>query len=141
MAAEVGGKCVACRSADHRTIRAYRNESPSGRRLFHNAVIFECLQCGLCQVAPLQGDDALERYYATDYRAGRRYGADAAKAATFPRDNLFFFHRGRSVTELLRSHLAADRPMKSSTSAPDSDTSCTLWESLSTSAPGGPRAL
>src|SRR5687768_7671534 len=111
MSRRVNEACLACGSVDYRTIRAYRSESPPGRRLFRDTVILECARCGLCQASPIPTDDELNPYYAIDYRAGRRYGADAANAATFPHDNLFFFHRGRSVAELLRSHLATDRPI------------------------------
>src|SRR5688500_17655800 len=68
-----GDACLSCGSVEFSTVRGYRNESAAGRRLFRSTVIRECGRCGLCQVGPVPGDDELTRYYATDYRAGRRY--------------------------------------------------------------------
>jgi hypothetical protein len=97
--------CLCCGGRALVRVRPYRSESPAGKRLFRGAVIDHCEGCGLCQLDPVPDDDALEAYYAEDYRAGRRYGSDASNPATFPHDNAFFYHRGRSVTALLREHL------------------------------------
>ncbi len=105
-------RCLCCGGASFSRLRAYRNESPAGRRLFRSAAIHKCEACGLCQLLPVPDDAALTAYYASSYRAGRRYGADAADAETFPRDNLFFYNRGRSITALVRPHLGQrERPL------------------------------
>lgn len=103
--------CLCCGGASFSRLRAYRNESPAGRRLFRHAAIHKCVACGLCQLLPVPDDTALTAYYSSSYRAGRRYGADAANAETFPRDNLFFYNRGRSITALVRQHLGERRPL------------------------------
>jgi SAM-dependent methyltransferase len=105
-------RCLCCGGAVFSRLRAYRTESPAGRRLFRNSAIHKCVACGLCQLFPVPDNVALTNYYASSYRAGRRYGADAANAATFPRDNLFFYNRGRSITALVRRHLRQrERPL------------------------------
>lgn len=104
--------CICCGSRSFTRVRRYRNESAAGRRLFRGAAIDRCSECGLCQLRPVPDDAQLAAYYAADYRAGRRYGSDASNPATFPLDNIFFFHRGRSVTALLRSHLNGAEPPK-----------------------------
>ena len=88
-------------------IRPYRAESPSGRRLFGAGDVMQCTACGQPQLSPLPTEQELSSYYATEYRKGGRYGADAADLSAFPKDNLYFYNRGASITELLRSRVPA----------------------------------
>ncbi|MBL8960563.1 MAG: class I SAM-dependent methyltransferase [Gemmatimonadetes bacterium] len=105
------GRCLACGSADLAPLRAYRSESPAGKRLF-SGQLCRCEACSLVQLSPVPSDDELGRYYARDYRSGGRYGGNAADLANFPRDNLFFFNRGEAVADLLVKHLGDRSPSR-----------------------------
>jgi SAM-dependent methyltransferase len=59
----------------------------------------------MVQVDPLPDAEALNAYYRHDYRTGGLYGSDTNDAATFPRDNLFYFNRGESIADLVDKHL------------------------------------
>jgi SAM-dependent methyltransferase len=105
--------CVACGSRELQPVRRYRTESPPGRALLGRLTLYRCSACALVQAAPCPSDEALARYYASDYRSGGRYGSDAADVQRFPRDNLFFFNRGTSIAERVAPRLrevAGDAP-------------------------------
>lgn len=72
--------------------------------------LMECAACGLVQAVPPPSPEALDRYYREDYRKGGLHGADVADPAAFPRDNLFYFNRGRSIAERVAPHVTAARP-------------------------------
>lgn len=103
-----GARCLACGAGGLRAVRPYRLDSPHARPLFGGAQLYECAGCGLVQMAPLPDGPALDRYYAETYRSGGKRGAEAASADDFPRDNLFFLHRGESIAALL-APLARER--------------------------------
>lgn len=104
--------CLVCGHGDLTPVRRYRAESASGKALFGSGQVTRCAACGQPQLSPLPSDDELSRYYATEYRKGGRYGADAADLSAFPKDNLFFYNRGVSITELLRPRLTTTRPLR-----------------------------
>ena len=88
--------CVGCReAASFDRLRRYRLDSRRGRALFGGAWLFRCGGCGLVQSRPIPGAGELAGYYAGAYRQGGRHGAEAAVLADFPRDNLFYYHRGQ----------------------------------------------
>lgn len=74
--------------------------------MFGGSVLCRCGACDLVQVDPLPQTEALNAYYTHDYRTGGLYGSDTNDAATFPRDNLFYFNRGESIAELVAQDLA-----------------------------------
>ncbi len=105
--------CVVCHGP-LTPLRRYRRDGGRGRALFGGAHVSRCAECLLVQVTPLPSADQLEAYYAQTYRSGGRHGADEADLSTFPRDNLFFYHRGQSVVDLVSSHLRPppNRPLR-----------------------------
>jgi len=66
----------------------------------------------LVQAVPQPGPEAVSEYYAEDYRRGLicTGGADVAKLADFPFDNLYYLNRGQSIAELLRPHVKKTAP-------------------------------
>lgn len=105
--------CVVCHGPLN-PLRRYRRDGERGRALFGGAHVSRCAECLLVQVTPLPSADRLEEYYAQTYRSGGRHGAGEADLSTFPRDNLFYHHRGQSVVDLVSPHLSlpADRPLR-----------------------------
>ncbi len=99
--------CVGCRLTSLERVRPYRLDSGRGRTLFGGAWLYRCRDCGLVQAKPLPGAEGLASYYARTYRTGGRHGAEAAIVRDFPRDNLFYYHRGQSIAALLEPHLRA----------------------------------
>jgi len=97
--------CVGCGLANLERVRPYRLDSSRGRLLFGASWLFRCRDCGLVQAKPLPGAEELADYYATTYRTGGRHGAEAATIRDFPKDNLFYYHRGQSIAALLDPHL------------------------------------
>ena len=98
--------CLACGGSALAQVRPYRAESDAGRPLFGAAFLLRCDTCGLVQMAPIPSRDKLEAYYARDYRLGGRHGSGVADISGFPRDNMFYFHRGRSIAALAGQRLA-----------------------------------
>ncbi len=105
--------CVVCHGPLN-PLRRYRRDGGRGRALFGGAHVSRCAECLLVQVTPLPSADRLEEYYGRAYRSGGRHGAEEADLSTFPRDNLFYHHRGQSVMDLVSRHLSvpADRPLR-----------------------------
>lgn len=105
------GSCCVCGGGPLRTVRPYRTQSPHGKRLFGHGTIATCERCGIVQLTPQPTTAELERYYAADYRGGGKlYGADVANPATFPRDNLFYYNRGQSITEKVAPFVKREAP-------------------------------
>jgi len=102
--------CVSCGESKLRRARRYRTNTQYGRVIFDGAWLHECRQCGLVQVVPRPSTQALVDYYAVDYRRGGKYGSDVANAGLFPRDNLFYFNRGQSITELVSQYIHKENP-------------------------------
>jgi SAM-dependent methyltransferase len=73
--------------------------------VFGRSVVYQCQDCGLAQVEPRPDARALNRYYEHDYRTQGLYGSDINDASRFPKDNLFYFNRGRSIAELVARHV------------------------------------
>ncbi len=105
--------CVVCHGPLN-PLRRYRCDGGRGRTLFGGAHVSRCAECLLVQVTTLPSADQLEAYYAQASRSGDRHGAEEANLSTFPRDNLFFHHRGHAVVDLVSSHLPVplDRPLR-----------------------------
>ena len=100
--------CVGCGdAAGFERLRPYRLDSQGGQALFGQAWLVRCRGCGLVQSRPIPGAGELGAYYAGAYRQGGRHGAEAAVLADFPRDNLFYYHRGQSIAALLDPYLRA----------------------------------
>ena len=104
--------CVNCRSTQLSRVRPYRTQSREGRALFGGSWLEECGACGLVQITPMPTAERLDQYYRDDYRKLGMYGADVADTSRFPRDNLYYFNRGRAVAELVAPHFAADQPLR-----------------------------
>ncbi len=104
--------CLSCGGDRLARVRPYRfvSRRGGGREVFGAPWLVECARCGLVQAEPRPSPDALTRYYREDYRKGGLHGADVADPAAFPRDNLFYFNRGRSIAELAAAHVTASRP-------------------------------
>lgn len=105
--------CVVCHGPLN-PLRRYRRDGERGRALFRGAHVSRCAECLLVQVTPLPSAGQLREYYAQASRSGGRHGAGEADLSTFPRDNLFYYHRGQSVVDLIGPHLSvpADRPLR-----------------------------
>ncbi len=105
--------CVVCHGPLN-PLRRYRRDGARGRAVFGGAHVSRCAECLLVQVTPLPSATRLEEYYTQVYRSGGRHGAREADLSTFPRDNLFYWHRGESVVDLVSPHLAnpADHPLR-----------------------------
>lgn len=101
--------CLAC-AAVLESVRAYRFNTTRGPGVFGDAHVHRCGSCGLAQVAPRPSGAELAAYYEADYRQCSRNGGDVADAERFPRDNLFYLNRGRSITDLVAPHLATGSP-------------------------------
>jgi SAM-dependent methyltransferase len=102
--------CFVCGESELAAVRKYRTNTAKGRRVFGRARIAKCTRCGLHQVDPRPDAEALARYYVSDYRRARLYGSDVADARTFPRDNLFYLNRGRSIVELTAPEISSEAP-------------------------------
>jgi SAM-dependent methyltransferase len=100
--------CLGCGSGRLEPIRRYRTNTEQGRRVFGKGVIHLCADCGLAQLDPLPEPSSLTEYYEHDYRQQGLYGSDINDAARFPRDNLFYYNRGRSIAELVAGHVRAE---------------------------------
>lgn len=100
--------CCVCGASPLHAVRRYRTKSSQGARLFGGSVIARCERCTTVQISPRPKPLELSRYYSADYRTGGLYGADVSNPATFPRDNLFYFNRGRSVAERIAEHISRD---------------------------------
>ncbi len=105
--------CVVCHGPLN-PLRRYRRDGGRGRAVFSGAHVSRCAECLLVQVTPLPSAATLQEYYARLYRSGGRHGADEADLTTFPRDNLFYHHRGQSVVDLVSRHVSppSDRPLR-----------------------------
>jgi SAM-dependent methyltransferase len=77
--------------------------------LFKHGWLVECNLCGLVQLAPLPDSRALSEYYAVGYRKVLG-GTEVADVSKFPRDNLYYFNRGQSVTDTLVPYIATESP-------------------------------
>jgi len=97
--------CLRCGNEGLLRLRAYRPESPLGKRLFGGASVYRCPECGVAQMAPVPSTAELDSYYAHDYRTEGRYGSDRANTRQFPYDNLLYSNRGESVAALLTPYL------------------------------------
>jgi 2-polyprenyl-3-methyl-5-hydroxy-6-metoxy-1,4-benzoquinol methylase len=104
--------CLSCGNPQLSRVRPYRSKSREGRALFGGSWLEECAVCGLVQIVPVPPAASLDRYYRDDYRKLGAYGADVADTSKFPRDNLFYFNRGRAVAELVAPHFAADQSLR-----------------------------
>jgi SAM-dependent methyltransferase len=109
-AVNVVSGCLLCGQDDLRFVRSYRTDSRRGRAVFGSVSLCECSRCGLVQAVPRPTSSALADYYISDYRTGGCYGSDVADVTEFPRDNLFYFNRGRSIAELVSQYLHKEDP-------------------------------
>ncbi len=100
--------CVACEGPLN-PLRRYRLDGRRGKALFGSAHISRCAECNLVQMTPLPSADELHAYYSRLYRSGGRHGAREASLDDFPRDNLFYYHRGRSIVDLMTPYLPSDQ--------------------------------
>jgi len=97
--------CLACGHTQLTRQRRYRTKTRHGRALFDDTWLCDCQQCHLVQAVPAPSLDALEAYYAEDYRLGCCAGSDVADLRTFPKDNLYYYNRGRAAAALVQAHL------------------------------------
>jgi SAM-dependent methyltransferase len=104
--------CLSCANVQLARVRRYRTKSRAGLALFGDSWLEECRACGLVQVTPVPTAERLDQYYRDDYRKLGAYGADVADTSRFPRDNLFYFNRGRAVAELVAPHFASDQSLR-----------------------------
>lgn len=101
--------CLVCDEPLGRPVRPYRCHTKHGRVVFGDAWLAGCSGCSLVQATPMPRPEALKGYYETDYRRRGYAGSDVADPDTFPRDNLFYLNRGRSIAELVDSHVDPPR--------------------------------
>jgi SAM-dependent methyltransferase len=99
------GSCCICGEGPLQPVRGYRTQSSHGARLFRGGRLARCARCSSVQLTPRPDAAQLGRYYEADYRRGPLYGKDVADPATFPRDNLFYYNRGRSVAEKVAEYV------------------------------------
>jgi SAM-dependent methyltransferase len=104
------GRCLQCEGENLAFVRKYRTQSHSGARIFGSSALYECSDCGLVQSAPRPDPLTLSEYYKLDYRTKGYGGSDVADVSRFPHDNLFYYNRGQSITELLRRFLSKNNP-------------------------------
>jgi len=98
--------CVGCRDASgFEDLRPYRPDSGRVQSLFGHLMLVRCKGCGLVQTRPIPTSAELAAYYAGVFREGGRHGAEVATLAEFPRDNLFYYHRGQSIADLLAPYI------------------------------------
>jgi SAM-dependent methyltransferase len=88
-------------------LRRYRVQTGAGRALFEGGWLHECAACGLVQAVPRPDAGKLAEYYSASYWKTTHGAADLVDVQRFPRDNLALFNRGRSIAELVTSHLGA----------------------------------
>lgn len=101
--------CLACGYNELNSVRRYRSKTHYGRALFQGSWLEQCVQCGLVQAVPHPTLKQLTDYYLEDYRRGCLAGADVADVEEFPKDNLFYFNRGQSIADLLKSYVPDKR--------------------------------
>ena len=97
--------CLACGGSRMVALRPYRTTTRHGKELLGDTMVCRCDDCSLVQAAPRPSLEALENYYAIDYRAGCCAGSDVADLSTFPHDNLYYYNRGRAAADLVAQHL------------------------------------
>ena len=100
--------CLACGGADLLRQRAYRSKTGHGTEIFSDSWLGKCEACGLVQVVPRPTLEALENYYAVDYRVGCCAGSDVANLSEFPADNLYYYNRGQAAASLVGEHLGIE---------------------------------
>jgi 2-polyprenyl-3-methyl-5-hydroxy-6-metoxy-1,4-benzoquinol methylase len=86
-------------------LRRYRVQTKAGHALFGGAWLRECVSCGLVQAVPRPDAERLDDYYATAYWKKTHPATGLVDVQRFPRDNLALFNRGRSIAELVTSHV------------------------------------
>ena len=103
--------CLACGAdiTDYQ-VRPYRSKTPHGQKIFGQAWLHECPACHLVQTMPRPTLKALTDYYAVDYRNGCFAGSDVADLNKFPKDNLFYYNRGLSITQLIAPYITKENP-------------------------------
>ena len=102
--------CIGCGGLNFTDSRKYRTKTDHGKAIFHASRLYECNNCHLVQTIPAPSLSNLEEYYRVDYRKGCFAGADVADLAAFPNDNLFYYNRGQSITQLIAAHLPISAP-------------------------------
>jgi SAM-dependent methyltransferase len=103
--------CLLCHGKDLQPLRRYRVQTTAGRALFGGGWLRECVSCGLVQVVPGPDASRLDDYYATAYWKKTHPATGLVDVERFPRDNLALFNRGRSIAELVMSHVRS-RPKR-----------------------------
>ena len=73
------GNCVSC-SGDLGFFRRYDFKTENFRRVYSDGNVYRCLKCGLVQVDTSKvNENALSRYYRTEYRAVAEIGAGGSE--------------------------------------------------------------
>jgi 2-polyprenyl-3-methyl-5-hydroxy-6-metoxy-1,4-benzoquinol methylase len=102
--------CCSCRCERLRLVRPYRTHTRYGKDVFGGAKLYTCEACNLVQALPRPESSVVDEYYRSDYRRAAFTGTDVASAEDFPKDNLFYFNRGRSASELIGRYAPFERP-------------------------------
>lgn len=102
--------CCSCGHESLKKVRPYRAHTRYGKAVFDGAALYECERCSLVQALPRPESSVLDAYYVSDYRRAAFTGSDVANLSDFPMDNLFYYNRGRSVSELIAQHSRLERP-------------------------------
>ena len=102
--------CCSCGHESLKKVRPYRAHTRYGKAVFDGAALYGCERCSLIQALPRPASSVLDAYYVSDYRRAAFTGSDVANLADFPKDNLFYYNRGQSVSELIAQHSRIERP-------------------------------
>lgn len=105
-------RCIICGAARRSRIRDYIARPDVEASPFRRASMCRCSVCGVAQLYPLPSEKTLADYYAKVYRANGAFGSGNVSLDSFPKDDLWLYHRGLSVADFFRTHVKIPVPSR-----------------------------